>query len=93
MFSFIDNAGTMAGFAKGPSASAKQNIMIGESWMEFAGSRIAIQFWRVASKCNCADVPSRLDFCFMQKLGARFVEPVQVSLEDLGRCAEARSIK
>ena len=76
MSSFIDNAGTMAGFVKGSSASAEQNIMIGESWMEFARSRIAIQFWRVASKCNCADGPSRLDFSFMKKLGARFVQPV-----------------
>ena len=66
----------MAGFVKGASTSAEQNIMIGESWMEFARSRIAIQFWWVASKCNCADGPSRHDFSFMVKLGAHFVEPV-----------------
>ena len=66
----------MAGFVKGASTSAEQNIMIGESWMEFARSRIAIQFWSVASTCNCADGPSRYDFSFTEGLGAHFVDPV-----------------
>ena len=67
---FVDNAGTLAGFIKGASKSTEQNIMIGESWMCFARERIATQFWRVASKANCADGPSRYDFSLMQSVGA-----------------------
>ena len=72
---FIDNAGTMAGFVKGASASAEQNIIISEAWMEFARNRIAIEFWRVASKCNGADGPSRLDFALMCRKKAKVVFP------------------
>ena len=38
---FIDNAGALAGFIKGASKSAEQNIIIGESWMIFARRQIA----------------------------------------------------
>jgi hypothetical protein len=72
---FIDNAGVMAGFVKGSSRSAEQNIIIGESWMEFARNQMAVQFWRVASKANCADGPSRHDFDLMLEIGAQFVPP------------------
>ena len=72
---FIDNQGTFAGFIKGGSRSAEQNIIIGESWMGFARNQIATQFWRVASKANCADGPSRHDFSLMESVQARLVEP------------------
>ena len=48
IFSFIGNAGTMAGFVNGASRNL-ENIMISESWIEFARARIASQFWRLAS--------------------------------------------
>ena len=67
---FIDNAGALAGFIKGGSRSIEQNIVIGEAWMFLAGQRVAPEFWRVASKCNCADGPSRRDFDPMHKIGA-----------------------
>ena len=73
---FIDNAGVLAGFIKGASKSTEQNIIIGESWMFFARRQIATQFWRVASKANCADGPSRHDFGLMESVGATQVAPV-----------------
>ena len=73
---FVDNQGTMHGFIKGRSQSTEQNLIISEAWMEMARQRISITFWRVASKCNCSDGPSRLDFALMKKKGAHLVQPV-----------------
>ena len=73
---FVDNAGALAGFIKGSSRSAEQNIIIGEAWMFFARHQVAACFWRVASKCNCADGPSRHDFGDMESVGATQVAAV-----------------
>ena len=55
---------------------ALSNTSISEAWMCFAREHIAAQFWRVASKCNCVDGPSRYDFSLMNKKHAKCIAPV-----------------
>ena len=69
----MDNSGALNGFIKGGSTSAEQNIIISEALMCFAREHIAAQCWRVASKCNCADGPSRYDFSLMNKKHAKCI--------------------
>lgn len=50
----------------------------------FAALNIAPWFAYVASKANCSDGPSRFDFSYAaQVLGAAWVEPICLTLEQL----------
>jgi hypothetical protein len=74
---FVDNNGVLYGFMKGRvKKNDEVNTGIGKTWLEFASRDIAPQFYRVESKSNLADGPSRMDFELMHKLNAKFVQPV-----------------
>lgn len=74
--SFVDNDGVMGGFIKGASRQPETNLMMGKFWLRAAARKQAVNFWRVESKANIADGPTRHDLELLQELGAQEREPV-----------------
>ena len=72
---FIDNDGVLHALINGSGRAPELNFGVGMSWLDMAARDISLHLGRVESKANLADGPSRNDFCMLQGLSAKFVEP------------------
>ena len=78
---YIDNTSSMAGSIKGYSPKSDSAFLLMIMHLTFAKLLIAPWFAYVASKANCSDGPSRLDFSFAADvLHAQWLEPVPLTL-------------
>ena len=77
---YIDNTSSMAGSIKGYSPKSDSSKMLTIMHLVFAYLHIAPWFAYVASKANCSDGPSRLDFDFVtMTLHATYLQPVPLT--------------
>ena len=60
---------------KGSGGGVEVNLMIGQLWLEFSWQQVGFMGFRVESKANLADGPTRADLAILNKLGAIFVPP------------------
>jgi len=73
---FVDNQGVLAGFVNGSSRQPETNFMVAQFWFRVLKLSADVQFWRVESKANVSDGPTRQFFDVLQRLGAKEVEVV-----------------
>ena len=79
---YIDNTSSMAGAIKGYSSKSDSAFLLTILHLAFAMLHIAPWFAYVASKANCSDGPSRLDFSFAAGvLNAQWLEPICLTAE------------
>ena len=77
---YIDNTSSMAGTIKGYSPKRDSAFILTILHLVFAALNIAPWFAYVASKANCSDGPSRLDFSFAAGvLCATWLTPVPLT--------------
>ena len=77
---YIDNTSSMAGAIKGYSSKSDSAFLLTILHLLFAMLNIAPWFAYVASKANCSDGPSRLDFSFAAGvLKAQWLEPIYLT--------------
>ena len=72
----IDNQGVLLALISGRAGVDDMNMSIGRTWLQVAASSIGLHAVRVESAANLADGPTREDLSEMERIGARFVEPV-----------------
>jgi hypothetical protein len=72
---YIDNDGVLANFIGGSSRAPETNKFVAMFWFECARLNIAVVFYRVESKANVADGPTRDRWDDLIALGAHWVEP------------------
>ena len=75
---FTDNNSVLHGLTKGRASSHSPDIntLVGRTWLHLAKEHIAIHFYRVESKANPTDGPTRNTCELQDKIGAQFVAPV-----------------
>ena len=79
---YIDNTSSMAGAIKGYSSKSDSAFLLTILHLLFAVLSIAPWFAYVASKANCSDGPSRLDFSFAAGvLHAQWLKPICLTFE------------
>ena len=79
---YIDNTSSMAGAVKGYSSKSDSALLLTIMHLVFAMLRIAPWFAYVASKANCSDGPSRLDFSYATDvLKAQWLDPICLTFE------------
>ena len=82
MLHYIDNTSSMAGAIKGYSSKSDSAFLLTILHLLFAVLSIAPWFAYVASKANCSDGPSRLDFSFAAGvLHAQWLKPICLTFE------------
>ncbi len=52
------------------------NLVAGKCWMELALRQVCLRAWRVESKSNLRDGPTRSDVQWVDRLGAVYTDPV-----------------
>ena len=72
---FMDNQVIERGVLKGSGGGPEVNEVIGRFWSELARARVGFQIFRVESKANVADGPSRGMLADMRQLNASFQVP------------------
>ena len=83
---FVDNDGVLAGILKATCRSPETGLCIGWLWKKITVLQIGFMGWRVESKANVADGPTRGNFEEMLQLKALFRPAVWPAwLEDLWR--------
>jgi hypothetical protein len=86
---YIDNTSSMAGAIKGSSPKRDSAHLLTILHLLFAKLNIAPWFAYVASKANCSDGPSRLDFDFaMHSLHALWLAPAALTKPQLSMRAQ-----
>ena len=68
---YIDSDAVLGALLKGGCRAEDANFIIGRVWLWLAQEQIAIEIWRVESKANVADDPSRDQFQWLRRVGAR----------------------
>ena len=66
----------MSAIIKGSSRLPEVNSGIGRLWLDMARERIALVLARVESKANVADGPTRDVFDYLDRLDAKYIEPL-----------------
>ena len=61
---------------KGGARAADMNSVIGQLWLTVAKGHIALQVGRVASLANIADEPTRGSADWINRVEAKFLEPI-----------------
>ena len=67
---YIDGDAVLGALLKGGCRAEDENLIIGRVWLWLAHEQIAIEIWRVESKANVANDPSRDQFQWLRKAGA-----------------------
>ena len=70
-----DNQGVLLVVLSGGGRSPEVNATVARIWLLLSEMRCGARFGGVESRSNVADGPSRDDLVWMQRLGARYVEP------------------
>ena len=73
---FIDNQGVLHGFLNAMSRNPETNFMAGELWLRAAAVDMRLFCWRVESKANIADGPTRNYFELVDRIGCVCTQPV-----------------
>ena len=73
---YMDNQGSMHSLLNGSCTAPEQNIGAGKFWLRLAEANVDFQAYRVESKSNLADGPTRFDLQWVGRLGASFTPPV-----------------
>ena len=73
---YIDNDGVVGALLAGAGAAPDANMLNADFWLRAAQHNIAIQLWRVESKANVADAPSRGSFDELRDWDAVEVRPI-----------------
>ena len=81
-----DNVVAEGSIRKGSAKAWDHTCIVHALWLRAAVLRAALWIYRVDTKCNPADAPSRGDFALMRRLAASWSEPV---LAPEFRCASA----
>ena len=84
---FVDNQGALHSVLRATSRAAETEIMVAEFWKVCTVAQIGFSGWRVESKANVADGPTRNYFRdVVDELSAQFRQPVFPQfLQDLWR--------
>lgn len=81
-----DNVVAEGSLRKGSAKAWDHTCIVHALWLRAAVLRAALWIYRVDTKCNPADAPSRGDFALLRRLAATWSEPV---LAPEFRCASA----
>ena len=88
-FLWEDNQGVLHSLLKGGCAAWDANLCIAQVWLQFARVRAAFAGYRVESKANPADLPTRDDLSLIKAYDMEWVEPKLPSfLNDIWACAD-----